>query len=102
MIKLKRFWFNLIHPKQWGVVYIISRIVWKLKDYDRIEYDYGCVLDNATNGRMSKTNYELQIIYSVITEAQNEFYYGMFKDDINDLIDNGATIEEIRKYVGDL
>lgn len=102
MIRLKRLWFDLVHPKQWHIYYAISRCLWKLKDYDRLEYDYGCVLDNATCGRMSKTNYDLQTVYSVIDDAQSVLYYGIVKDDINELIENGATIDEIREYVNGL
>jgi hypothetical protein len=73
-----------------------------LKDYDRLEYDYGCVLDHSTWGRMSKTNYELQTIYSVIDDAQSEVHYGIIKDDVNELINGGATIDEIREYINSL
>ena len=102
MIRLKRLWFDLTHPKQWLIYYVISRCFWKLKDYDRLEYDYSCVLDNATCGRMSKTNYDLHTVYGVINDAQSELHYGIVKDDINELIEKGATIDEIREYVNGL
>jgi len=51
---------------------------------------------------MSKTNYDLQTVYSVINDAQSELHYGIVKDDINELIKNGATIDEIREYVNGL
>lgn len=102
MIRLKRVWFDLTHPKQWHVYYVISRCFWKLKDYDRLERDYGCVLDNATCSRMSKTNYDLQTIYSVINDAQSELHCSIIKDDVNDLIDGGATVDEIREYINSL
>jgi len=100
--QLKMLWFDLIHPKQWYISYIISHFFWKLKDYDRLELDYSCILDNVTDGKMSKTNYEKQTIFSVINDTQSELYYGIIKDDINEMIDNGATISEIRNYVNEL
>lgn len=102
MIRFKRLWFDLTHPKQWRIYYVIRRCFWKLKDYDRLEHDYGCVLDNATCGRMSKTNYEKHTIYAVINDAQSELHFGIVKDDVNELIENGATIEEIREYINAL
>lgn len=102
MIRLKKLWFDLVHPKQWHIYHVISRCFWKLKDYDRLEYDYGCVLHKATCRRMSKTNYDLQTVYSAIDDAQSEMYYGIVKDDINELIKNGTTIYEIREYVNGL
>jgi hypothetical protein len=102
MIRLKRLWFDLVHPKQWGIYIVISRFFWKLKDYDRLEYEYGCVLEHATNARMSKTNYELNTIRAVIDEAQSEFYYEIVKDDLKEAIEAGATIEQIMDYVNGL
>jgi hypothetical protein len=101
-MKLKIFWFDLVHPKDWMICYRIKRFFLKLKDYDRLEYDYGCVLDNATCGRMSKTNYELQTIFEVINSVQSEMHYEIVRDDINMLIDNGASIAEIKEYVNQL
>ena len=102
MIKLKRLLFDLRQPKQWNICLVISRWFWKIKDYDRIEYDYGCVLDNATMSKMSKTNYELNTIYAVINDTQQEFYYGIIKSDILELIEKGATIDEIKDYANGL
>jgi hypothetical protein len=101
-IKLRRFWFDLTHPKEWYLCHMISSIIWKIKDYDRLEYDYGCVLDHATCSRMSKTNYDKDTIYAVIDDAQRELHYFAVKDDINELINEGATIDEIKDYVNQL
>ena len=80
----------------------VGGIIWKIKDYDRLEYDYGCVLDHATCSRMSKTNYDKDTIYAVIDDAQRELHYFAVKDDINELINEGATIDEIKDYVNQL
>lgn len=46
----------------------IKSIVFKVKDYDRIEHDYSVVLDFATGGVLSKTNYTLDSVYEAIRE----------------------------------
>lgn len=98
MIHLKRFWIDLIRVKEWRIYLYISYLLWKIKDYDRLDLDYSSVIMHATNDHMSKTNYELTAIYSEIDKAieGNIDYY---KLEIIDLIDSGATIEEIKKYL---
>lgn len=44
----------------------IKDIIFKVKDYDRIENDYSSVLDYATGGILSKTNYTLDSVYEGI------------------------------------
>lgn len=102
MIVLRRFWFDLTNPKQWGIYIVISRLFWKIKDYDRLESDYCSVLCHATNSKMSKPNYNLTTIYSEIDEAQGMAHYGIVKDDLNDLFENGGTIEDVKEYVNGL
>lgn len=102
MKKLKRLYFDLIHPNDWYIVYKIKDLIWKIKDYDRLQYDYSCVLCHATWGRMSYTNYELNIIYSEIDDIQSQSYYKIVKDDINDIIKNAGTIEDIQEYIDNL
>lgn len=102
MKKIKILWFDFTHPKEWQVYLFIMRQVWKLKDYDRIEYDYGCVLDHATLSRMSKTNYQLPIIYSVIDDAQRENHYDTVKSDLLEIINSGGSIDDVKEYLNDL
>lgn len=102
MNAFKRLWFDFTHPKEWQIYLAISHCIWKIKDYDRIAYDYGCVLDHATCGRMSKTNYDLKTIYSVIDNAQKDMHYEIIKSDLMGMIDNGADINEIWQYALDL
>ena len=44
----------------------IKEIIFKIKDYDRVESDYSSVLDYATGGVLSKTNYTLESVYDAI------------------------------------
>ncbi len=67
-----------------------------------MEYDYGCVLDHATYGRMSKTNYLRSEIYTQIEQAQSDLHWGIIKSDLQELIDQGGTMEDIQKYINDL
>ena len=47
----------------------IKEIIFKVKDYDRLEMDYCTVLDMATGARLSKPNYTMETVH----EAFNEF-----------------------------
>lgn len=47
----------------------IKEIIYKVKDYDRLEDDYCTVLDMVTGGKLSKPNYTMD----AVREAFNEF-----------------------------
>ena len=102
MIKFKRFLFDLSRPRYWSFIALIRDIVWRVKDYDRMAYDYSCVLDHATGSAMSKTNYEVSQIYSVIDDRQREHYYQVVKDDVGEIIKEGGTIEYVKEYIDKL
>jgi hypothetical protein len=91
------FWY-LTHPSDWLIFYKIKYFIWKIKDYDRLQYDYSCVLCHATGNRMSYTTYELNDIYSEIDDAQYHYWHDTFKEDLLEMINKGATIEEIKEY----
>lgn len=97
-----RFWIDLTRPREWRISLAVSRLLWKIKDYDRLESDYCNVLCHATDARMSKPNYELNTVYSIIDEAQSNCYYSIVRDDINNLINEGATMAELKEYVNNL
>ncbi len=106
-MKIKRFFYSLFHPKEWGWVIRIKHRRLKLKDYDRMEYDYSCVLCHATDSKMSKTNYLLKDIYSQIDDAQAKIHYDIVKSDIEDILkQKGLTdygrVDEIKKYLKEL
>lgn len=46
----------------------IKDIIFKIKDYDRLEHDYSCVLEYSTGNMLSMTNYNLDGVYKAITE----------------------------------
>jgi len=50
----------------------IKEIIFKVKDYDRLESDYCTCLDYATNSQMSKPNYDINVVKSVILDAKAE------------------------------
>ena len=50
----------------------IKDIIFKIKDYDRLEHDYACILDYITDGRLSKTNYRIEGLYTVIDDILTE------------------------------
>ncbi len=84
------------------IVSLFKRWKWYIKDYERLEYDYSCTLCHATLGRMSKSGYDLKDIYSEIDNAQEKFHYDIIKSDINDIIKEGGTIEDVKEYVNGL
>lgn len=51
----------------------IKDIIFKVKDYDRLENDYCTCLCYFTNNRMSKPNYVLKEVETVITDAIGEY-----------------------------
>lgn len=51
----------------------IKDIIFKVKDYDRLENDYCTSLCYFTNNRMSKPNYVLKEVETVITDAIGEY-----------------------------
>ena len=46
----------------------IKEIIYKVKNYDRLEYDYCNVLDRVTGSRLSKPNYTLDAVHEAINE----------------------------------
>lgn len=70
MIHLKKFWINLIFYKDW---------IWKIKDYNRLQDCYQQLIHKKTKQSQHKVNF--------------------YKLEILDLIDEGKTIEEIKKYL---
>lgn len=50
----------------------IKDILFKIKDYDRLEHDYSCILCYITDGLLSKTNYEVKGLYTIIDDILTE------------------------------
>ena len=51
----------------------IKDIIFKIKDYDRLESDYCTCLCYFTNNKMSKPNYRLDVVKEVIMESIGEY-----------------------------
>jgi len=102
MNKLRQLLFDFTNVGEWRIVVWAKNIAWKIKDYDRLEYDYSCVLDHATCSEMSKTYYDKTTIYAVIDSKQEQFYYSIVKSDILEIIANKGDIEDIYEYVNNL
>lgn len=79
MIKLKRFWIDLIRFREWNIYLKVDHFFWKVKDYDRLQLAY----DKLRNSyiKLTQNGIDLQ------------------KLGIIDMIDDGATIEELKKYL---
>ena len=51
----------------------IKDIIFRIKDYDRLEHDYCCCLCYFTNNRLSKPNYKIEAVMEVILESLGEY-----------------------------
>ena len=54
------------------IIFKIKDTIFKIKDYDRLEHDYACILSYITNGLLSKTNYKVEELYTVIGDILTE------------------------------
>lgn len=50
----------------------IKEIIYKVKDYDRLESDYCTLLDHVTNGILSKPNYKMDGVFEVVAQAKKQ------------------------------
>lgn len=86
--------------------YKFKYLLWKIKDYDRLQYDYIRVLEHATLGNMSKSNYDVETILKVIDDQQYKYCGEMIKSDIKDILNESITasesIIEIEDYLNKL
>lgn len=70
----------------------IKEIIFKVKDYDRLESDYCTVLDMVTGARLSKPNYTMD----AVREAFNEFL-----DEHDKIVyQPAAQVENILRTIG--
>lgn len=67
----------------------IKDIIFKIKDYDRLEHDYCYCLCYFTNNKMSKPNYMLKEVETVITDSIGEYIDEGY---------NGAKEELVEKF----
>ena len=56
-----------------GIIERIKEIIFKIKDYDRLESDYCTCLCYFTNNKMSKPNYQIDAVESVISDSIGEY-----------------------------
>ena len=64
----------------------IKDIIFRIKDYDRLESDYCTALCYFTNNRMSKPNYKIDVVKEVIIEAIGEYMDEGYKQAQQDTI----------------
>ena len=50
----------------------IKDIIYKIKDYDRLEHDYSVLLWHVTDGRLSKTTYDIDRLLTVVDDILYE------------------------------
>jgi len=82
----KMYWHRLWRPKEWGWIDTIKRTIYKIKDYDRIESDYGRLVCECTNSKMSYTTYDIETVVRVMQDSQQKFFEELYGDDIRDIL----------------
>ena len=106
--------------KSMNVIERIKEIIFKIKDYDRLESDYCTCLCYFTNNKMSKPNYKIEVVKEVIIDSIGEYldegYDEATRKAIKWLKDNGShyidivngqlvlkkgIIKNFKKYMGD-
>ena len=77
----------------------IKETIYKVKDYDRLEYDYCNVLDRVTGSRLSKPNYTLSAVHDAINEHLEEHDGRVIEDyEKKPIISNNALREGITHF----
>ena len=85
----------------------IKDIIYKIKDYDRLEHDYSTCLCYFTNNRLSKTTYEIRGLETVICDTIGEYQEEGYKHAIEKAEDwikqncvwNKKFIKSFRDYM---
>ncbi len=72
----------------------IKDIIYKIKDYDRLENDYSVLLCHVTDGRLSKTTYDIDRLLTVVNDILYERDEETYKECKKDL---ALTWEDVKK-----
>ena len=75
-----------------GLIAKIKEIIFKVKDYDRLEDDYCTVLDMVTGARLSKPNYTMDAVRDAFNEFLDEHDKEVYKP--------AETVEKILDSIG--
>ena len=70
----------------------IKEIIYKVKDYDRLEDDYITVLDMVTGARLSKPNYTM--------DSVREAFYEFLEEHDKEVYKPAETVEKILNLIG--
>ena len=62
-----------------NIIEKIKEIIYKVKDYDRLESDYCTVLDMVTGARLSKPNYTMDAVRDAFNEFLDEHDKEVYK-----------------------
>jgi hypothetical protein len=71
----------------------------RLKEYDEMENRFCLILDHASMGNMSESNYTAEAMKSVIDDAQQKHFYSFIESDLKALLNGGGTIDAIKEYL---
>ena len=79
-----------------------NKYEFEVQGNEEIEERFCLILEHATLGSMSRSNYDLETMKSVIDDAQQNHYYGVVKSDLEQLIKDGGTMEDVKDYINSL
>jgi hypothetical protein len=71
----------------------------RLEEYDEMEDRFCLILDHASMGNMSKSNYTVEAMKSVIDDAQQKHFYSFIKSDLEAILNDSGTIDDIKEYI---
>lgn len=63
---------------------------------------YESLICGLSNGQVSKYDTDFPAIEEAINDAQQQLHYGIIKDDLQKLIDDGGTMLDVQMYVNNL
>ena len=72
----------------------IKDVIFKIKDYDRLESDYCTCLCYFTNNKMSKPNYRIDVVKEVIMESISEYMDEGYNHAIEELQEKIAQVKK--------
>ena len=78
----------------------IKDIIFKIKDYDRLESDYCTCLCYFTNNKMSKPNYRIDVVKEVIMESIGEYIDEGYNHAMEELQEKIAQVKKNGTWEG--
>lgn len=100
--KIKVWWYNSkLGRKYRSITDAIDHLLWKIKDYDRLDEHYAFTLAHATGNNLSKNNYTKEVVKEAIDGYQEIIHEDYIKSDLSEYIKEN-DFEGLVDYVNKL